>query len=410
MILTVCEHEKIYIGNKRDASKKQISRTDIETLRVIDINNKGIFKWGNRYITPQQWIGVISFPGLSLEILPKVADSYDKTEIKDILLYMFKVAYNIPTKKYVNAKVEFSKNGLVEILVSNYLDKIEHYIREGLLFSYRKVIKNIPTIKGSIIFSKHINKNTMNPTRFVCKYSKLDVDNNVNRLVKYTITEMKKISKDFSNITRINTLLVFLDKISRITKQQLESLNIQITRANSRIKDIVEYSNMFLEGYAVSLNNGENSVSSMLFDMNKIFELFIYKSYRKIFGNKVLYQDGRNYLVSDRTGLKKKIKLKPDILIKTNEGFNMVVDTKWKVVKSFAKESDVYQMSAYVSAIQKVDVAILMYPKTLKTDDVVGDYMFYNSSPVKELKLRLVDLSIATNDTLFKAHLQELLT
>ncbi len=409
MILTVLEHEKIYVGNKRDVAKKQISKADVEAIRVIDINNKGIFKWGNRYIIPQQWVGIISLPGLSLEILPKVSDLYSDAEIKETLLYMFKVAHNIPTKKNVNAKVDFSKNGLIEILISNYLEKLEHYIREGLLYSYRKVTKNISTVKGSIVFSKHINKNAMNPTRFFCKYSKLDVDNDVNRLIKYTIIEMKKVSRDFSNIKRLNTTLVYFEEIDKITEHQLENINIQINRVNSRIKELVEYSNLFLEGYTVSLSNGNNSISSMLFDMNKIFEVFIYKSYKKIFGTKILYQEGKNYLISDKTGTKKKVKLQPDILINTSKGFNMVVDTKWKVIKSFAKESDVYQMNAYVSAIPKVDVAVLMYPKTLKTDYVVGDYKFYNVSTNKELKIRAVDLSIAKDETLFKTHLLDLL-
>ena len=162
MILTVLEHEKIYIGKTRDIAKKQISNKDVEAIRIIDINNKGIFKWGNRFIIPQQWVGVISLPGLSLEILPKVTESYAVDEIKETLLYMFKVAYNIPTKKNVNSKVDFSKNGLVEILISNFLEKVEYYIKENLVSSYRKVIKNISTIKGSIVFQtclKHYESN-----------------------------------------------------------------------------------------------------------------------------------------------------------------------------------------------------------------------------------------------------------
>ena len=113
MILSVLEHQKIYIGKSRNISKRQISFSDADAIRVIDINNKGIFKWGNRYIVPQQWVGVISLPGLSLEILPKISDSYDERFIKETLLMMFKVAHDIPTKKNIKAKVNFTKNGLV---------------------------------------------------------------------------------------------------------------------------------------------------------------------------------------------------------------------------------------------------------------------------------------------------------
>ena len=410
MILSVLEHQKIYIGKTRNISKRQISFSDADAIRIIDINNKGIFKWGNRYIVSQQWVGVISLPGLSLEILPKISDSYDETFIKETLLMMFKVAHDIPTKKNIKAKVNFTKNGLVEILISNYLDQIEFYIREGLLYSYCKVTKNTTAVKGSIDFAKQVNKNILNPTRFVCKYSKLDIDNNVNQIIKYTMCKMKKVSRDSVNLRKLNTLRIYFEEVSNINLKAASNMNIQINRINVRVKEIIEYGKLFLDGYSVSISNGDNSISSMLFDMNKIFEKFIYKNYKKIFGSNVFYQSGNNYLLSDKNGKIKRIKLKPDMLINTSKGFKMVVDTKWKIIKSFAKESDVYQMNAYVSAISKVDTAILMYPKTIETDTAVGDYIFFNTEERKELKIRTVDLSIANDENQFKNHLCDLLT
>lgn len=410
MILSVLEHQKIYIGKYRNISKRQISFSDADAIRIIDINNKGIFKWGNRYIIPQQWVGVISLPGLSLEILPKISDSYNESFIKETLLMMFKVAHDIPIKKNIKARVNFIKNGLVEILISNYLDQIEFYIREGLFYSYCKVTKNITAVKGNIDFAKQINKNVLNPTRFVCKYSKLDIDNNVNQIIKYTMCEMKKISRDSINLRKLKTLSIYFEDVSDINSQIANNMKIQINRINIRVKEIIEYGKLFLDGYSVSISNGDNSISSMLFDMNKIFEKFIYKNYKKILGSNVFYQSGNNYLITDKFGKIKKIKLKPDMLINTPKGFKMVVDTKWKIIKSFAKESDVYQMNAYVSAIAKTDTAILMYPKTTETDISVGDYIFLNAAGTKELKIRTVDLSIANDEIRFKNHLRDLLT
>lgn len=410
MILSVLEHQKIYIGKARNISKRQISFSDADAIRTIDINNKGIFKWGNRYIVPQQWVGVVSLPGLSLEILPKISDSYDEVFIKETLLMMFKVANDIPTRKNIKAKVNFTKNGLVEILISNYLDQIEFYIREGLWNSYCKVTKNLTAVKGSIDFAKQINKNIINPTRFVCKYSKLDIDNDVNRIIKYTMCEMKKISRDSINLRKLKTFSLHFEEVSDINSQVANNMKIKINRINIRVKEIIEYGKLFLDGYSVSISNGDNYISSMLFDMNKIFEKFIYKNYKKIFGSNVFYQSGNNYLITDKVGKIKKVKLKPDMLINTSKGFKMVVDTKWKIIKSFAKESDVYQMNAYVSSIAKTDIAVLMYPKTIETDIAVGDYNFLNSAGTKELKIRTVDLSIANDEIRFKNHLWDLLT
>lgn len=410
MSLVVLEHQKIYIGHERNLKKYQISKKDAEAIRAVDINNNGIFKWGNRYIIPQQWIGVISLPGLSIEILPKISNEENLDIIKETLLFMFKVANDIPTKNNIDAKINFTKNGLVEVLVSNFIKKVEYYIREGLIHSYNKTINNLNTVKGSIDFSKQINKNIMNPTRFVCKYSKLDVNNNINKYIKYTLIEMKHISRDYSNIRRLNTLLLYFDDIETFSINQVRGINISITRINARIKEIIDYCNLFLDGFSVSLSTGEYSVSSMLFDMNKIFEKFIYKYYKKIYGADVTYQYNRNYLISNKVDNTKKIKLKPDMLIDTKNGFKMVVDTKWKIIKSFIKESDVYQMNAYVSAIPNVDIAILLYPQTSTTKTVIEDYNFCNLGAKKELRIRTVDLSLVGKEKLFIDHLKTLLS
>lgn len=410
MILSILEHQKIYIGKTRNISKGQISYNDADAIRIIDINNKGIFKWGSKYIIPQQWVGVINLPGLSLEILPKISDSCNDTFTKEILLIMFKIAHDIPTKKNIRSKVDFSKNGIVEILISNYLQLIECYIRQGLVYSYCKVSNNITSIKGNIDFAKQINKNILNPTRFVCKYSKLDIDNDINRFIKYTMIEMSKFSKDLLNIQKLNAYLCYFEGVMNIDSKVVNTMRIQINRINYRVKEIIEYGKLFLDGYSVSMSTGQYNISSMLFDMNKIFESFIYKSYKKVLGSNIYFQCANNYLVTDITGKVNRIKLKPDMLINNSKGFKMVVDTKWKVIRTFAKESDVYQMNAYVSAIPDIDVAILMYPKTKETYTAVGNYKFVYARGNKKLKIRAVDLSIANDEGKFKSHLIDLLT
>ncbi|MDF2941242.1 MAG: hypothetical protein K0S01_100 [Herbinix sp.] len=409
MILTILEYQKIFIGKNRNLSKNQITYEDADAIRIIDINNKGIFKWGNRYIIPQQWIGIISLAGLTIEILPKVSESYDIGVIKETLLYMFKTAHDIPIKKNVKAKVDFSKNGLIEILISNFLDKLESYIREGFITKYCKVTRNLSAIKGSLNFSKQISKNLFNPTRFICKYSRLEVDNDINQHIKFTLNRMVDISKDYSNNKRLKTSLNYFGDIKFIDDIDNKKFKLHINRLNVRIRELIDYCNLFQDGYSVNLSIGKNQVSSMLFDMNKVFEMFIYKSYKKIYGTVISYQNTKNYLITNNKSGTKYINLRPDILINVSKGIKIVVDTKWKVVKGFAKETDVYQINAYVTAIPDVDTSVLIYPKTHLTNSVIGDYEFINPLRIKVLKIRAVDLSLVNDEVLFMKHLNDIL-
>ena len=409
MMLTVLEHQKIYIGKNRDVAKPQISYEDANLLRAIELNNSGIFKWGNHCLIPQQWVGVVSLPSLSIEILPKVIDEQDDDFCKKILLQMFKVANDIPTKGNVPARVEFIKNGLMEILITNFLGCIEYYVKEGLISSYCKVTNNLSTIKGSINFSKQINKNLLNSTKFVCQYSKMDIDNNINRLLRYVLKVMGSISCDYNNKRRINVVLTYFANVMDVDISRTQNINIPINKVNQRIQILVKYARFFLEGYSVSVNNGSNAVFSMLFDMNKVFEKFIYKSYKKIFGEKIQYQNTKNYLLINKSNYNKKINLRPDLLLYSPSGDSMVIDTKWKRILKFVNEVDVYQMNAYVSAIDKIDTAVLLYPKVDTLGEIEGDYEFGNSLGGKALKIRMVDLSLIENETDFLLHLQSLL-
>lgn len=94
-----------------------------------------------------------------------------------------------------------------------------------------------------------------------------------------------------------------------------------------------------------------------------IFELFMFKAIRQVYGSRVHYQSGNNYLVHSVDSGRNYIRLRPDIAIYSDSG-NYIIDTKWKMPISFAKESDIYQMNAYSTGIGKVERVFLLYPKT----------------------------------------------
>ena len=132
----------------------------------------------------------------------------------------------------------------------------------------------------------------------------------------------------------------------------------------------------------------------MLFNMNDLYELFVYRVSRIVFGNKVTYQMRGSYLLERDSDSKKYVRLRPDITIKNTDGKLDIVDTKWKIPKNFVKESDAYQMNAYSSSIQKVDRVFLLYPYVEKRD-IVGNYSFIDLNGRKRsLTIRTVDLML----------------
>ena len=132
----------------------------------------------------------------------------------------------------------------------------------------------------------------------------------------------------------------------------------------------------------------------MLFNMNDLYELFVYRVSRIVFGNRTIYQMRGNYLLERDSDRKRYVNLRPDITIKNNTGGFDIIDTKWKIPKNFVKESDTYQMNAYSSSIKNVERVFLLYPY-VERNDIVGDYSFIDLSGRKRvLKIRTVDLML----------------
>ncbi|WP_369404956.1 McrC family protein [Piscibacillus salipiscarius] len=362
----------MFISNVNNESRCQISRQDAEYLKRIEINQgKQIFKWGSNYITPQHWVGIISTPNITIEILPKIADSDNKAIVKDSLIKMLKVANDIPLRKNIDANVSYGGQGFIDVLASIFLKELEKQIQSGLVGSYSKVKKNLPTVKGSIDFSNHIKKNTVLKNKFYCRYSKFTNNNIINQTIKYTLHFFKKVSKSTKNISLISKLYPHFDGVELKTINISDIDTINWDRQSIRYKIILDYCKLFILGESIQMSAGKVKVDLMLFDMNKLFERFIFKMYKRIY-KKVSYQYGSQYLLTKTETGHKKINLRPDIILNISSA-RLIIDTKWKQVHRFADESDIYQMNSYLNSFPNITNAILLYPKTYNNDKWLGN-------------------------------------
>lgn len=118
--------------------------------------------------------------------------------------------------------------------------------------------------------------------------------------------------------------------------------------------------------YSMMIGDSLNEWRIAVFPAYLIFELFVYKTACEIFSNKqVRYQETRDYLKSTPYG---DIKIRPDVLIKDNEGMDkLILDAKYKRLSRNRCYSDVHQMSTYIGCLKRAD-GILIYPSFLNRE------------------------------------------
>ena len=392
MILKVLEHQKIHIRKNRDLNKLQISYSDAEIIKAVDQKNGFIFKWGNDYVIPQQWVGLISCKDFSIEIFPKISDINEVEKSCEILYKMLEVVYDVPIKNGINAKAKLIQNGLIEISITNYIEYVKKYIQSGPILDYKKNSKNLKAVKGNIIFSAQINHNAINLTKFMCKYSKMDMDNKYNQIIKLTLVKMRNLSRNNKNKKIIQDLLQAFDSVK--LNINLDYKNIHVDKTHYRLKDIITLSQLFLDNYSASLTYGNYNIVSLLFDMNKLFEKYIYTQLKKIYKQSIYYQYSKEFLLKDvKTGIKK-VNLKPDMYLKL-ENFNIVIDTKWKRMDNTSiKESDAYQMNAYLSVLNNTKKCIVLYPQNYNNVELDNSYVIQDVEKDKIINTKTVDLRL----------------
>jgi 5-methylcytosine-specific restriction endonuclease McrBC regulatory subunit McrC len=116
-----------------------------------------IFDWRRRYAIAQQWVGVIQVPGLSVEILPKIApraceEKPDKqTEFsRKNLLYMLLLAGKLPIRERDLADQSAAKAPLLETLIAIFAERLFFELNRGRQHNYIRRRENLPVLKALV--------------------------------------------------------------------------------------------------------------------------------------------------------------------------------------------------------------------------------------------------------------------
>ncbi len=391
--LSIREYDKLHIRPQRDLEHNTISIGDAAYLQNVVMDNSPVFSYGNRCLIAQQYVGVIELPDFTIEILPKIYGEVNNDKLRDVLVRMLLVAHQTNSIRRFKASVATRKNSLSEVVIQSFLYELKTYIDSGLQHEYKKISQNINKLKGQIVFTQQLRRNVLAPTKFYCRYSKYVVDNDLNQFFRVCLLEMARLSRDKQNKRMIDDLIPSFDGISDVDPQIALNYGITFNSINARAKDAYVYGHMFLENLHATMSAGFNQVYTMLFNMDQLYELFVYRVASIVFGSRVTYQKMGNYMVVRNADGKKFVNLRPDLTIKVSDKEQWIIDTKWKIPGRFAKESDVYQMNAYSTGIKGVSKVILLYPRVSRSDHLVGYYTLLSSvGGPRPLEIKLIDL------------------
>ena len=342
----------------------------LEFLKVGYKRNLG------RTISVNNYVGLIQMKnGYQIEVLPKIdlsVNDESNTETKKIFLKMLRSMKDFPSKAFTAANLQMSKMNLYEIFINMYIQEVRKLLRHGIKSSYMVQNDNLRFYKGKLDVSNHIKTNSVHKERFFMHYDEYFVDRAENRIVKATLEKLRRLSQSAENQKEIRQQLASFELVNTSYNYQKDLSKISIDRTTEDYRTLIEWSKVFLFNKSFTSFSGSISSRSLLFPMEKVYEAYVARNMKKIFGEagwNVSAQDKGYYLFDTP----QKFALRPDIVITMGNRI-VVMDTKWKRLTNDLNsnygisQGDMYQMYAYAKKYNTSEIWLL-YPKNNEVGD-----------------------------------------
>lgn len=368
--ITVFEHESIYTNKGRIILTNQQLKELQLFYREKDFPYYSLLNNGVKF---SEYVGIIQIGSLTIEVLPK-ADNHGVIFWRSVLINMLNSVSNFEIHAPSTTDAKLSSNSILDLYIDVFLFEAERLVHLGLIKNYKRVSANQNALRGKLIFNKHININLTRQERFFVNYTVYDKDNLLNKIIYKTLALIKLLNNNPIRYSRVNSLMANFPQLSLIEVNETTFNSIHFNRKTDSYRNIIGVSRLLLLQFHPDLSSGKNNVLALMFNMNLLWEKFVLKSLKKFCKNALKIESQTSSLFwKEEDGYSKKIR--PDIIITTNSGRKLVIDSKWKNINnSSPSDNDLRQMYVYSSFNNNAN-SILMYPGT-ESKYLIGN--FYN--------------------------------
>lgn len=352
------------------------------------------YRKGTHGIKFNSYVGVITVKDLTIYVLPK-ADKDAKDGDKDLwkyrLIFMLSQVYKLNVQTTAPSNLQWRPNVLLNIFLKKFLDEVAVLLNRGLIKTYRKTDGNRTALKGKLLFNKQIAVNCVHQERFYVRYTTYDYNHILNRIIRQALLAICDITNSSDIKGRATSTLFNFPELDEISVTPELFSRLIFDRKSEDYRAVIKLAEMILLNYSPDLHHGNNHVWTLLFDMNKLWEEFVFVTLRrKLTDCYVEEQDSRAFWKRTDPNRSKTKTVRADIVI-SNEGGRFVLDTKWKTPYDRdsngtldISDADLHQMYVYSHIYKKdkgknseekeVKRVALLYPRCKDEEDITGAF------------------------------------
>jgi 5-methylcytosine-specific restriction enzyme subunit McrC len=380
-LIKVFEHERLTLHS--DSWGRKLSPPELKKLYDFNDKNNNIYFTGIRDgVKFSSYVGVIQIGNLTLEILPKADRTKENTEKefeqaslkwRNVLLKMLAVCNHIRVDAVSEASLHRRYSSILDLYFEIFLDEVEILLRKGLIKQYRVNEGNMGILKGRIDFAQNIQKNLMHRELFYTHHQVYNHDHLINQVLQHALLILNRVSLNGKLKDRLARIKLDMPEVSNIVIQKNHFDKLPDNRKTVMYREALKIARMIILNYSPDIKTGHENMLALLFDMNQLWEEYIYRMLLKYKSEnfKISYQNSKVFWETE--SLSKKIR--PDLVIQFSEQDkkeNFIIDTKWKIIDyRNPGDDDLKQMYAY-NMYWNAGRSMLLYPGTCNFPELWG--------------------------------------
>ncbi|WP_163380123.1 5-methylcytosine restriction system specificity protein McrC [Cyclobacterium sp. SYSU L10401] len=271
-----------------------------------------------------------------VDVLKMLFQALEEPEVRDHTQELFEIKFDqpwIPLQKYQDL--------ISPLIMIQFLNQLKDIVRKGLKKSYYKVERNLyAKVKGKVLVSKTIKQNLVKSKNLNthCLYEEFGVDGLENRLLKKTLTFIRKYLatvKGLDSASYFEEAFCFIQPAFETVSEEVQLYEIKHFKFNPFYKNYekaIELARLILQRFSYNLHTIQEQETILTppywIDMSKLFELYVLGKLKDEYGSKIAYHQRTygnelDFLYVDGTDVKIiDAKYKPQYIGKSHQGLH----------------------------------------------------------------------------------------
>lgn len=334
-------------------------------------------------VTARSWVGVVRFERFEVRVVPKLAgDNLG-------LVQMIELATGLDALRRSSSvrTLAAQDTGLLDLIALLLAEEVELILRDGVLADYVEREDELPVVRGRLLADRQLLRRFGQIDCLACRFDEHEQDIAENQILAAALSLCSPRVTHEAVRRRVRRLLAIFQEVCRLEEFDAAAArrNLIYHRLNERYRDAHEIAWPILDclGTKDLLSPGSTRCFAFLIDMNRLFEMFVYRVVEILLRTtnlRVHYQRGDRSIIVDTATQQPYSRVVPDLLVEDPArglAGRLAIDAKYKLYDEKKLSSgDVYQAFLYAYAYGEANgpsppTALVLYPSSAKSAQAI---------------------------------------